>query len=60
MKIWPFSLFQKQDISQMPLITIGNNGAYGLNPANKKVSQNILNSLREMENIPVQRSKKKE
>lgn len=59
MKLWPFSLFQKQDISQMPCIPIGRNGSYGLNPANKKVSQNILSSLKEMEDIPVQRYKKK-
>lgn len=58
MKIWPFSMFQKPDISQMPFVCIGKNGAYGLNPANIEVSQNIFRSLREIEKMPIQHKKK--
>ena len=34
------------------------NGSYRINFANKTVAQNIYNSLKEMEKIPVQRAEK--
>ena len=57
MKKWfSFKSSEKEDISQLPFIPVGKNGSYRINFANKTVAQNIYNSLKEMEKIPVQRA----
>ena len=60
MKKWfSFKSSEKEDIFQLPFIPVEKNGSYRINFANKTVAQNIYNSLKEMEKIPVQRHEKK-